>query len=138
MKDCVDASKTDQTITDLLIEFDEMGFAPTTVCPNAEQCAIDWRDRVRKEFARLITENAALRKRIENAVELPCKVGDTVYSIFEFPNEKAIFITPNGETIRGIEVFQPEDVPKATGVGYIPHWATCPAANDFRRKVKNT
>ena len=45
-----------QTITDLLIEFDEMGFAPTTVCPNAEQYAVDWRERVRKEFARLIAE----------------------------------------------------------------------------------
>lgn len=51
--DYVADSETGQTITDLLIEFDEMGFAPTTVCPNAEQYAIDWRDRVRKEFARL-------------------------------------------------------------------------------------
>ena len=109
--DYVADSKTEQTITDLLIEFDEMGFAPTTVCPNAEQYAIDWRDRVRKEFARLTeqekqavetltrsftrmetlykvkcteieakeeemsdlkAENAALQKRLENAVELPC------------------------------------------------------------------
>lgn len=53
MKDCVDASETEQRITDLLIEFDEMGFAPTTVCPDGEKYAIDWRDRVRKEFARL-------------------------------------------------------------------------------------
>lgn len=51
--DYVADSKTEQTITDLLIEFDEMGFAPTTVCPNAEQYAIDWREKVRKEFARL-------------------------------------------------------------------------------------
>ena len=56
MKDCVYASETEQRITDLLIEFDEMGFAPTTLCPNAEQYAIDWRDRVRKEFARLTKE----------------------------------------------------------------------------------
>lgn len=26
-------------LTDLLIEFDEMGFAPTTVCPNPELLA---------------------------------------------------------------------------------------------------
>ena len=79
-------SKTEQTITDLLIEFDEMGFAPTTVCPNLEQYATEWRERVRKEFARLTAENAELRatlskmetvekelrERLEKAVELPC------------------------------------------------------------------
>ena len=58
-------------IEDLLIEFDEMGFAPTTVCPNAEQYAIDWRERVLKEFACLTAENAELKARLENAVELP-------------------------------------------------------------------
>ena len=112
-------------LTDLLIEFDEMGFAPTTVCPNLEQYATEWRERVRKEFARLTAEvselksslthaneeglkwheraqnllkdsggsisgyekkisalqaeNAALRARLGNAVEMPCKVGDTIY-----------------------------------------------------------
>lgn len=55
--DYVVDSKTEQTITDLLIEFDEMGFAPTTVCPNLEQYATEWRERVRKEFARLTAEN---------------------------------------------------------------------------------
>lgn len=84
--DYVADSKAVQTITDLLIEFDEMGFAPTTVCENPEQYAIDWRERVRQEFARLTVKNAELRetfskmetvekelrKRLENAVELPC------------------------------------------------------------------
>ena len=79
--DYVADSKTEQTITDLLIEFDEMGFAPTTVCPNAEQYAIDWRERVRKEFARLTDENAELRARLDKAVEFPCKVGDKVYGV---------------------------------------------------------
>lgn len=88
--DYVADSKTEQTITDLLIEFDEMGFAPTTVCPNLEQYATEWRERVRKEFARLTAENAALQKRLDSAIELPCKVGDTVYSVFEFPNEKTV------------------------------------------------
>lgn len=68
-------------LLDLMIEFDEMGFAPTTVCPNGEQYAIDWREKVRKEFARLTAKNAALQKRLDNAVELPCKGGDTVYCI---------------------------------------------------------
>ena len=37
-------SNTPQHIKDLLIEFDEMGFAPTTVCPNPDKYATEWRD----------------------------------------------------------------------------------------------
>ena len=59
-------SKTEQTITDLLIEFDEMGFIPTTVCPNLEQYATEWRERVRKEFARLTDENERLREEVDS------------------------------------------------------------------------
>lgn len=33
-------------ITDLLIDFDEMGFAPTTSCPNPEAYAIEWRQKI--------------------------------------------------------------------------------------------
>lgn len=100
--DYVADRKTEQTITDLLIEFDEMGFAPTTVCPDVEEYATDWRERVRKEFARLTIKNAELqetlskmetvekelRARIENAVELPCKQGDTIFYIQYFCNYK--------------------------------------------------
>lgn len=65
--DYVADSKSEQTITDLLIEFDEMGFAPTTVCENPEQYAIDWRERVRKEFTRLTDENDNLTVELEVA-----------------------------------------------------------------------
>lgn len=41
-------------------------------------------------------------------------------------------VTPDGEVIscelRGT-------LSKATGVGYIPHWRTCPDAGRFRRKI---
>ena len=47
-------------IDDLLIEFDEMGFEPTTVCPNPEVYATEWREKVRRAFKRLKAENAAL------------------------------------------------------------------------------
>lgn len=63
-------------INDLLIEYDEMGMSPTTVCENPEQFAIDWRERVRKEFERLQAENDKLRARLKNAVELPFFVID--------------------------------------------------------------
>lgn len=58
-------------ITDLLIEFDEMGFAPTTPCPDPEKYAIEWREKVRAEIKRLENENAALRERLDKAVEIP-------------------------------------------------------------------
>lgn len=68
-------------IDNLFIAFDEMGFAPTTVCPDPEEYAIEWREKVRAEFERLENENTALRERLDNAVELPCKVGDKVYGV---------------------------------------------------------
>ena len=68
-------------ITDLFIEFDEMGFIPTTLCPEPEEYAIEWRGKVWEEIELLKAENAALRERLENAVELPCRVGDTIYSL---------------------------------------------------------
>lgn len=67
MKDCVDAIETEQTIIDLITEFDEMGFAPTTLHPDPEQYAIDWRDQVRKEFARLTAERDDYKSRAEVA-----------------------------------------------------------------------
>ena len=33
-------------ITDLLTDFDEMGFAPTTLCPDPEAYAIDWKNKL--------------------------------------------------------------------------------------------
>lgn len=59
------ATSTPDSLTDLLIEFDEMGFAPTTLCPNPEEYAIEWRERVWKEIERLKSENAELRARLE-------------------------------------------------------------------------
>ena len=61
-------------ITDLLIDFDEMGFAPTTPCPDSEAYAIDWKNELTKALEDYF-------KQSENVIELPCKVGDTVYCI---------------------------------------------------------
>lgn len=36
------------------------------------------------------------------------------------------FITKDGETVKGI--------PGVICTGYIPHWATCPAAGNFRKR----
>ena len=56
-------------LLDLLIEFDEMGFAPTTLCEDPEEYAKKWKDQVWEEVKALKAENSELRERIENAVE---------------------------------------------------------------------
>lgn len=42
------------------------------------------RKYVDEEMTRLSNENQRLKKRLENAVELPCKVGDTIYEATKF------------------------------------------------------
>ena len=56
-------------LQNLMTVFDEMGFAPTTVCPNPEAYAVRWRDQVLKEVGALETENDALRNERESAVK---------------------------------------------------------------------
>lgn len=56
-------------LLDLLIEFDEMGYAPTTVCEDAEEYAKKWKNRVWEEVKSLEAENAELRGRIDEAKE---------------------------------------------------------------------
>ena len=45
---------------DLLIDFDEMGFAPTTACPNPDKYACEWKEK-------LIAEITCLQERLESA-----------------------------------------------------------------------
>lgn len=54
-------------LIDLLIEFDEMGFVPTTVCEDAEEYAKRWKDQVLEEVKAIEAENAELRGRIDKA-----------------------------------------------------------------------
>ena len=43
-------------------------------------------------------------------------------------------VTPNGEVL---SAERPADPQKATGIGYISHFATCPEADRFRRTRKS-
>lgn len=52
-------------LLDLLIEFDEMGYAPAPPCGDPERCAEEWKNRVWEEVKSLEAENAALRERLE-------------------------------------------------------------------------
>lgn len=42
-------------------------------------------------------------------------------------------VTPTGEIVLGV-VFEGE-LQTVTGVGYRPHWASCPQADSFKRRV---
>lgn len=53
----------------LLIEFDEMGFAPTTTCTDPEEFAVRWKEQVLKEIKLLEAENSVLRQEKKAAVE---------------------------------------------------------------------
>lgn len=43
-------------------------------------------------------------------------------------------VTPNGEVL---SAERPADPQKATGIGYISHFATCPEADKFRKQRKS-
>ena len=47
----------DTYFEDLLIEFDEMGFEPTTIVPNFEEYAKDFKRKLIKAFIQLNKEN---------------------------------------------------------------------------------
>ena len=46
----MDREKQIDIIEDLLIDFDEMGFAPTTACPDPEAYAKEWKDKLISAF----------------------------------------------------------------------------------------
>lgn len=51
---------------------------------NCEGCALGEKfSRLTRQNKKLKAKNAALRERLEKAVELPCKIGDTVYEVYD-------------------------------------------------------
>ena len=58
---------------------------------------------------------------------MPCDPDPVPYLQQARAKEKVV--TPNGEVLSCHLDIDPKD---ATGVGYIPHWATCPAAKKFK------
>lgn len=63
-----------------------------------------------------------------NGKKMPCDADQKPY--WEHPEGK-VLITPSGETVKG--TLAPQRMP-AAGVGYVPHWVTCPQASLFRKK----
>lgn len=60
---------------------------------------------------------------------MPCDAQQVIYK--QRAGAKGKIVTSNGEVVSA-EVTN--DLGTATGIGYVPHWATCPAADGFKRK----
>ena len=61
---------------------------------------------------------------------IPCDP-ELIYYI-QKPNARGKrIVTPNGDVIA---CEYTDDSDKAIGIGYVPHWATCPYSNEFRKK----
>lgn len=62
---------------------------------------------------------------------MPCD--DPPVLCWENPKGKSTVITEDGRTIRCD--LEGDDI-NAAKIGYVPHWATCPAAKRFKKSVK--
>ena len=60
---------------------------------------------------------------------MPCDPEEVLY--WEDPRGRNRVVLPNGEVVA---CRLTGDEQKATGIGYIPHWATCTHADEFRKK----
>lgn len=63
---------------------------------------------------------------------MPVDVDETYYK----EGGKDRIVTPNGMVLAATIINEEDDLSKATGYGYRPHWATCPYADDFRKKKR--
>ena len=59
----------DDDVVDLLVEFDEMGFTPTTTCPDPEEYAKRWKKSLLDLIHRLQSENAKLKTELRKECE---------------------------------------------------------------------
>lgn len=66
--------------------------------------------------------------RTRSGKAMPCDAPQVMYRQKKGGRDR--IVTPDGEVL-ACEIT--EDAGRATGVGHIPHWSTCPAAGRFRR-----
>lgn len=72
--------------------------------------------------------------RTQEGKSMPCDAAPVYYTAKPKSSSKRI-VTPNGEVLA---CEYTEDPSKATGTGFVPHWATCPEADSFRGRRANT
>lgn len=74
--------------------------------------------------------------RLPSGKSMPCDPAPVYYiATGSYKKGAKRIVTPNGQVL---PCEYTEDPNKATGVGYIPHWATCPRADSFRRPAKRS
>ena len=57
---------------------------------------------------------------------IPCDMKPV--RITKLGESKYMFVLSDGTIVRGFSD------PEGWAIGYVPHWSTCPAASDFKRK----
>ena len=67
--------------------------------------------------------------KMESGRYMPCDIDLCLF--IEGAGGAEYFVTPGGKLIRGKSPLRGETT---DGAGYRPHWATCPYAEDFRRR----
>lgn len=60
---------------------------------------------------------------------IPCDPAQIVY--WERAKAKGKVVTSNGQVLSCVFEGDPQ---KATGIGYVSHWSTCPCAGQFKRR----
>lgn len=83
------------TIDELLIDFDEMGFVPTTLCENPDEYARDWRKQLLVEIKRLKSENKQLKTECALLDDELCIARQDTIDVLNKVKEK-LNNTPNG------------------------------------------
>lgn len=78
-------------IDDLLIEFDEMDYAPTNLCEDPEKEAIAWEDRLRDELDLLLDEKSAIERRAveEFAEKIKTAISNEMVVVRDCTGEKS-------------------------------------------------
>ena len=69
--------------------------------------------------------------RTQGGKKMPCDPEQRMY--WQRKGAKEKIVTPNGEVL---SCEFSGDLNKATGVGYVSHWATCPFADRFKKEGK--
>jgi len=73
--------------------------------------------------------------------QMPCDIDRLTvkrrHPLFDKDRERATVVTDDGEVVDGVLAGTGDD-PEDLVVGRRPHWASCPAAAEFRRKNDET
>ena len=69
--------------------------------------------------------------RTGNGKSMPCDAQPVVYKAVEGGKDRVVM--PNGEVL---SCTFDADTDEVTGVGYLPHWSSCPQAGKFKKRRK--